>query len=423
MDQFTDGKELLSTSSLEAVASSKCKKKGLRCGDNDGGNSEPRIPHDTVIEVLKRLPVKSLMRFKCVSKLWHSTISDSGFADGLLITFTDVDASSQPWQPVQRFIRVSSDKTLHHQASILLTDYDVTQAINGLVCLYDNTNNRIFLCNIYTRENLELPSLRFDTRRAKYYFGYDPIKDLYKLLKVCSDKVGDIFTLGIDTPMFRGGYPCEILTLGIDSSWRIVPPATLDLKTQSICIDGVLYWGRDGHPNYAVVAFDLMKEKFRVEPIPDYMAETIKWNRFNVMGLGGRLTLAQVEACLFDDGKLILWEFDDDQVGWTKHIVELPTELSEEGCRFPVGSLPTGELLLADYRLNSPMTVYSYDRAEGKFEKFLMAEFPSSLPLVCREAKLRITYHKGNFARLDHLIRGCNSLSSSVPLSDRHFIQ
>ncbi|CAA2965402.1 putative F-box protein At1g32420 [Olea europaea var. sylvestris] len=414
MDRFTDGKELLS--------STKCKTKSLRCGDNDDRNSEPRIPHDTVIEVLKRLPVKSLMRFKCVSKRWHSTISDSGFADGLLITFTDVDASSQPGQPIQRFIRVSSDKTLHHQASISLAEHDMTQAINGLVCIYDNTDNLIFLCNIFTRENLELPSPRLDTRRAKYYFGYDPIKDLYKLLKICSDEVGDILTLGIDTPIFRDGYPCEILTLGVDSSWRVIPPATLDLKTQSICIDGVLYWGRDCHPNYSVVAFDLMEEEFRVEPIPDYMTETNKWNRFNVMELGGRLTLAQVEACLFDDGKLILWEFHDHQVGWTKHIVELPTELSEEGCRFPVGSLPTGELLLADYRLKSPMSVYSYDREKGKFEKFLMAEFPSSLALVCREAKLGITYHKGNFPRLDHMIKGCNSLSSYVPLSDRHFI-
>ncbi|KAL2496738.1 putative F-box protein [Forsythia ovata] len=71
-------------------------------------------------------------------------------------------------------------------------------------------------------------------------------------------------------------YPCEILTLGIDSSWRIIPPATLDLKTQSICIDGVLYWGRDSHPKYTVVSLDLMKEKFRSKPIPHYMTETNK---------------------------------------------------------------------------------------------------------------------------------------------------
>ncbi|KAL2521465.1 putative F-box protein [Forsythia ovata] len=80
------------------------------------------------MEVLHRLPAKSLTRFKCVSKLWNSIISDSGFmkahpsnSDGLLITFTDIDATSQPGQPVERFLRVFSDRTLHHQASVSLT--------------------------------------------------------------------------------------------------------------------------------------------------------------------------------------------------------------------------------------------------------------------------------------------------------------
>ncbi|CAA3029061.1 F-box At5g65850-like isoform X1 [Olea europaea subsp. europaea] len=420
MDQLTDAKKL--SSSSKAVASIHGKANGLRrCGGGGGGgavNSGERIPHDVVTEVLLRLPVKSLMRFKCVSKLWYSTISDSDFvlahhsnSGALLITFTDKDDTSQTGQPVQRVLHVSPDKTLHHQASILLAQCNITQTINGLICLYINSDDLIFLCNISTHEIMMLPSPAYNTRHDKYYFGYDPIKDLYKLLKIHSEKDGD-------------DYPCEILALGIDSSWRIAPPATLDLKSQSICINGVLYWGRDGHPNYTVVAFDLMKEEFRVNPIPRYMTETNKWNRLNVMELGGRLTLVQVEACLFDDGKLILWELDDDQVGelefWTEHLVELPTELSEEGCRFPVGSLPTGELLLADYRLNSPMTVYSYDRAKGKFEKFLTAEFPSSLALVCKEApRLLITYHKENLALLEHIIKGCSSLSSYVPLSDR----
>lgn len=41
------------------------------------------------------------------------------------------------------------------------------------------------------------------------------------------------------------------------------------------------------------------------------MIETNKWNQLNIIELGGRLTLAQVEACLFDDGNLTLWESND----------------------------------------------------------------------------------------------------------------
>ncbi|KAH7850387.1 hypothetical protein Vadar_032149 [Vaccinium darrowii] len=42
----------------------------------------PELPHDWVAaEILTRLPAKSLMRFKCVSKLWLSTILDPGFCE------------------------------------------------------------------------------------------------------------------------------------------------------------------------------------------------------------------------------------------------------------------------------------------------------------------------------------------------------
>ncbi|KAL2492819.1 putative F-box protein [Abeliophyllum distichum] len=98
-------------------------------------NLEHLIPNDMVMEVLHRLPIKSLMRFKCVSKLWNSIISEAhpSNSDGLLVTFTDIDATSQPGQPVERFLRLLSDRTLHHQASVLLTEYSITQTINGRI--------------------------------------------------------------------------------------------------------------------------------------------------------------------------------------------------------------------------------------------------------------------------------------------------
>ncbi|XP_030462546.1 F-box/kelch-repeat protein At3g06240-like [Syzygium oleosum] len=37
------------------------------------------LPHEIVLEILKRLPVKPLMRFKCVSKSWQCMIDDPDF--------------------------------------------------------------------------------------------------------------------------------------------------------------------------------------------------------------------------------------------------------------------------------------------------------------------------------------------------------
>ena len=37
--------------------------------------SFPNIPEDTTFEILSRLPIKSLLRFSCISKRWRSLVS------------------------------------------------------------------------------------------------------------------------------------------------------------------------------------------------------------------------------------------------------------------------------------------------------------------------------------------------------------
>ncbi|RHN59202.1 putative F-box domain-containing protein [Medicago truncatula] len=39
------------------------------------------LPRELIIQILMWLPVKSLIRFKCVCKLWFSLISDPHFAN------------------------------------------------------------------------------------------------------------------------------------------------------------------------------------------------------------------------------------------------------------------------------------------------------------------------------------------------------
>ncbi|XP_059624633.1 F-box/kelch-repeat protein At3g23880-like [Cornus florida] len=41
--------------------------------------SEWNLPHDIIVQILSRLPVKSLLQFRCVCKSWCSLISDSHF--------------------------------------------------------------------------------------------------------------------------------------------------------------------------------------------------------------------------------------------------------------------------------------------------------------------------------------------------------
>lgn len=62
----------------------------------------PTFSHDLIVEILLRLPIKSLLRFKCVCKSWLSFISDPHFVKSHLVvaptnqTLLDYDFSICP---------------------------------------------------------------------------------------------------------------------------------------------------------------------------------------------------------------------------------------------------------------------------------------------------------------------------------------
>ena len=43
------------------------------------------IPKDILIQIFEKLPVESLLRFKCVSKVWYNMIEDQEFVDGFRV--------------------------------------------------------------------------------------------------------------------------------------------------------------------------------------------------------------------------------------------------------------------------------------------------------------------------------------------------
>ncbi|XP_039157842.1 F-box protein At1g30790-like [Eucalyptus grandis] len=59
--------------------------------DDDGG---PKLPNDVAVEILKRLPARSLFRFRCVCRSWRSTIDDSRFV-ALHWSHSALDTSSR----------------------------------------------------------------------------------------------------------------------------------------------------------------------------------------------------------------------------------------------------------------------------------------------------------------------------------------
>ncbi|EFH42755.1 hypothetical protein ARALYDRAFT_358451 [Arabidopsis lyrata subsp. lyrata] len=163
----------------------------------------PEITLDLQIEILTRLPAKSLMRFKCVSKLCSSLILSRYFSNCYLTV-------ASPLRPPPRLYmslvdhECSSTKVCHNpRESVLLSlsssssfDQDLTTMqgmggrnmviLRGLIlyivcgkaCIYNPT----------TRQSVTLPAIKFNIfiqgndHCVLYFLGHDPVLDQYKVV-------------------------------------------------------------------------------------------------------------------------------------------------------------------------------------------------------------------------------------------------
>nr|GMC96821.1 putative F-box protein At5g52610 [Ipomoea batatas] len=276
------------------------------------------LPADMLLEILKRLPAKTLMKSKCVSKYWLNLIRDSSFANSHFNharTHRSEDASHLLFATVLNYwthpIRTiypatNDDLSLSSQLpSHTFGQYfqPCSNVVNGLVCVclvefYHQSQHCIWVLNLTTTEKKPLPeppSLKaFKTRyphvnlygTSRFYLGFDQISNKYKLLH---DMLG----------------ACEVLTLGINQTWRQVrgnPGVEDDLGLNRIRGgEGFILQGY-GHAGMAsingriyfrnlrervIVFFDLKEEKFRQVAIPQSI-EGISY-KTGLVDLGGKL--------------------------------------------------------------------------------------------------------------------------------------
>lgn len=138
---------------------------------------EQEPPQDVVVDLLSRLPVKSLLRFKCVAKPWNSLISSPQFAKAhlkrtkengkrrVLLTgssLSSIDHEAYGDENDINDLRVDFNYPMDRTP---ISISNIVGSCDGLVCLFDADS--LILWNPSTREARELPRGR-DFRR--YFF-------------------------------------------------------------------------------------------------------------------------------------------------------------------------------------------------------------------------------------------------------------
>ncbi|KAL9240526.1 hypothetical protein vseg_014734 [Gypsophila vaccaria] len=237
------------------------------------------LPHDLITQnILTRLPVKPLVRFKSVSKQWYSTISSPQFGlahfsfprpssvESLLIRSND---------NFKLFCYENGDINLHK----IDVDFDVGNeklilvgSCNGLVCLGSISGRLFIIWNPITREfrkytDVGIGKFDADGWMVTWKFGYVSGVDDYKI--VCIYK-----------KLFVGSIKVYVFSLR-SNKWRRInnDPAhnfsdssTIErLHKPGVLVNETLYW-MGGVPSMLeglerkILSFDLALELFDTFP-------------------------------------------------------------------------------------------------------------------------------------------------------------
>ncbi|KAK4707882.1 hypothetical protein R3W88_028807 [Solanum pinnatisectum] len=171
---------------------------------------------ETLTDILSRLPVRSLLRFKCVSKYLKTLIDDPIFRKQHLNRAKN-DQNSQKCSI--SCYHLSSDQHVGVQ------ELDFPSNLKPQYCdVYENNLGRysFLLWNPSTGESIELPTSKFSSVEEYptcYGMNFDSANDDYKILRIpkgwneyCRDVLGEILSLKSGYWRKIDAYPRNILS-------------------------------------------------------------------------------------------------------------------------------------------------------------------------------------------------------------------
>ncbi|KAJ4839182.1 hypothetical protein Tsubulata_012932 [Turnera subulata] len=335
--------------------------------DNSSSTMAPqKFPHDTIADILSRLPVKTLTRFKSVSKPFSSLIKAPLFVSSHLRRATSPlllrRCCHNVTGPSFSFSFLDVDTRQLTPVEIPFTGYlirypKIVGSCNGLLCVDVSPcyATGFLFWNIATQEFRSLPKPELSNQNRPIWmvatgFGSNPGADHdYKLVRIVS-----YCSKADNFPAVRA----EVFSWST-GSWRVIDDETVGERMGScvisegqkgVVVNGALHWlgsaaGKRADHAY-VVSFDLGTEEIEVIKTPNFTAAAA----MKVIGFKGSLALAVYPNGLARQmDKLELWVLEEDYAfGGDKRnwAVSRTINTHSNGLGYPVGVLNESTLVM-----------------------------------------------------------------------------
>ncbi|KAK4798763.1 hypothetical protein SAY86_031089 [Trapa natans] len=298
------------------------------------------IPQDILTEILLRLPVKSLVRFRSVSGSWNSLITSQRFVTLHLKRSVE---SGNSFILHRNCLMSFSGKHHWHNSNTVYSDdvesltkghavdfpmdkkycnYRDVGACNGLICFshhsaVDSTNSpeHIVLWNPSIRTCFLVPSWRLSSEWENYIctfgFGFDSYSNQFKVVKLSYSALQILHC--------SSAPKVEIFVLGTNE-WRTVNtyvPFVIQKHSSRVYIHGAVHWigQRSSDQARVIVVFDVHEEVFREFEIPSGIVQR---------GAELALRVYRDSLCLSKilSGDLSIWVMKEYGVkeSWTKKL-------------------------------------------------------------------------------------------------------
>lgn len=340
------------------------------------------FPQELLLEVLLRLPVKPLLRFRCVSKPWCSLIDNTSF--GLKHLEKSIECNPDSGIIVRELLKgekhylvdVDSEDefTAVEIGDSLKTDLSRTRYVstcNGIVCLWKRNDQReddIFLWNPATRKirklpranNIPIPFMLIGS--CVVGFGYDHVNDDYKVMRTYDSQIYNILV--------------SVYSLK-SNTWTRADTISNDIRIWGdfgVFANGSLYWLIEDNN---IFAFDIAVHRHRELSYPAGEDST-GGNGLGLVALNRCLCL--INECPGSPTGLWLMNNNGEENSWSKILsVEQPGILGSWKELYPVAFSKTRDNILLF--VNGDKLTW-YDHGKKKVKNVTLNGFPQPADLL-----------------------------------------